>query len=454
LCSTVADLCGTPCFDNLKFQVFFGHLYGRLRYTEGRRPVTYVFLSYLVLLTNITRLVAATTNLYAMYRGDYTHIPSPATQSAVALCTASIEYAGFQVAYIIWGFAAVAFVLIIICIVLAILVTLLLKGIDEWLVKLLLSWWPGLVLAIAIFVLQFLLSKYVFLQNNGEHLRLDNRRFYFVFAYFMFFYNIFLGIFSCVMRIFKAVAVGLIFLARLDNSTLPRKFEFFDPGFTAYQGYIHMEAAHTHPVAIIFIRILTALSRERNKNTIAEKQFEAFNLAVSVDGDEAIKECNYHCKSSIIRAVISICCSCCCKLWPFQNLLSFILQVRIYRKGFIQSIRMARLEGIRIPISDKPITDFDLVKAQRERNKLREEEAMRDYAAPNPHNGVVAIRSMLGSKKKLKITNELNKNGSRKCNMFRKLKNRSGCQNLAVPENGLQELNDYTLQLYIKHDFV
>ena len=59
---------------------------------------------------------------------------------------------------------------------------------------------------------------------------LCGRSVYFNFAYFMFFYNIFLGLISCLQRILKAMFVGIVFLSRLDNSTLPRRFEFFDPG--------------------------------------------------------------------------------------------------------------------------------------------------------------------------------------------------------------------------------
>lgn len=56
------------------------------------------------------------------------------------------------------------------------------------------------------------------------------RSLYFNFTYFMFFYNIFLGLASCLLRILKAMFVGIVFLSRLDNSTLPRRFEFIDPG--------------------------------------------------------------------------------------------------------------------------------------------------------------------------------------------------------------------------------
>ncbi|KAJ8298345.1 hypothetical protein KUTeg_024876, partial [Tegillarca granosa] len=84
----------------------------------------------------------------------------------------------------------------------------------------------------------------------------------------MFFYNIFVGLISCLMRVLKAILLGALFLPRLDHSTLPRKFQWFDPGFDAYCGYMHVESAHSHPVVMVFISILQAArlqKLERNK---------------------------------------------------------------------------------------------------------------------------------------------------------------------------------------------
>lgn len=99
---------------------------------------------------------------------------------------------------------------------------------------------------------------------------MDNRRLFFIFTYFMFFYNIFIGIFSCLMRIIKAIILGALFLPRLDHSTLPKKFQRMDPGFDAYCGFMHVESTHTNPVAMVFISILqaeslTALKKKEKK---------------------------------------------------------------------------------------------------------------------------------------------------------------------------------------------
>lgn len=58
----------------------------------------------------------------------------------------------------------------------------------------------------------------------------SSRRGFFIITYFVFFYNTFLGVISCLLRIIKAIVLGALFLGRLDHSTLPRRFQLFDPG--------------------------------------------------------------------------------------------------------------------------------------------------------------------------------------------------------------------------------
>ncbi|CAL1530291.1 unnamed protein product, partial [Lymnaea stagnalis] len=197
-------------------------------------------------------------NLFALYKGDFSGIPPPMTQGAVSLCVGCIKFAGFQVGYILWGYILSLIVFFLIALILGSIITLLTNAVVDWLVNKVLQIW---------FVhISKLLARYAFLQGDGAHLRLDNRRLFFIFTYFMFFYNIFLGLVSCLLRIIKAAVVGTLFLCRLDRSTLPRNWESFDPGFNTYQGYIHMEAAHTNPTVNVFIRLLKSLSQSRKSS--------------------------------------------------------------------------------------------------------------------------------------------------------------------------------------------
>ncbi|KAK3770646.1 hypothetical protein RRG08_052985 [Elysia crispata] len=332
----------------------------------------------LSLLTILHMLSSFRTNLFAMYRGDFKEIPPPSEKSAVSLCVGSMKYAGFQVAYIVWAYIITCLILFIISFVLAIVIVLLINGNTDWLINKVLQVWPGVVIAMVLMLLQILLAKYIFLQEGGEFLRLDNRHSYFIFTYFMFFYNIFLGLLSCLLRIIKAIAIGTIFLARLDNSTLPRKFEFFDPGLNAYFGYIHMEAAHTHPVVNVFLRLLTSLSQERKRKS-PDPSMEMIDMpdsksAHSEDDLKKSKPCGVNPAARFNWLVLYT---------LLQN-----PQVRMYRKGFIQAIKKARREGLKIPISDKPISDFDLVQLQKEKEEQKQANQAMANGKDQTHQGI------------------------------------------------------------------
>ncbi|KAH9491810.1 hypothetical protein Btru_029567 [Bulinus truncatus] len=280
-------------------------------------------------------IMSLKTNLMAVYKGDYSHIPSPSTKSASSLCLGSMKYAGFQVAYIVWAYIISCLIIFIICINLSVIILLLLNGITDWLINKVLQIW----------------------------------RFYFIFTYFMFFYNIFLGLISCLMRIIKAMIVGTLFLARLDNSTLPRKFEFLDPGFSAYQGYIHMEAAHTHPVVLVFIRLLVSLSKSRKMGDGDCVKIDMSKTDETATGPDSKQNGNVkdieNCRPVNIAARFN---------WHVTYTLLLNPQVRLYRKGVFQAMKKAVAEGRKIPISDKPLTDFDLIKTQEEREQERLDE--------------------------------------------------------------------------------
>lgn len=88
---------------------------------------------------------------------------------------------------------------------------------------------------------------------------LKNIRGFFVFAYFNFFFDCFLGIVSCALRVSKASIAAIIFLPRLDYCIFGRSLEKLDSGFISYVSFIHMECLHTHPVLIFFC----SLAREK-----------------------------------------------------------------------------------------------------------------------------------------------------------------------------------------------
>jgi hypothetical protein len=54
----------------------------------------------------------------------------------------------------------------------------------------------------------------------------------------------------------KSAIAGIIYMCRLDYSSMGRKLETFDADFSAYCGFMHMECAHRHPVLLYFSSLL------------------------------------------------------------------------------------------------------------------------------------------------------------------------------------------------------
>ncbi|KAL5004400.1 hypothetical protein ScPMuIL_017856 [Solemya velum] len=225
--------------------------------------VTVACLSGILMILHAMTSIRA--DILALYRGDYSNLPRAETLNNAGLLVGCMRYAGYQVGYIGWGFVVQFIICFLVTFVLAVLITLIRWGITDWLVEILMTVWPAVLVTLVLYIVQRLLAKFLFLRDSANSLAINNRRVFFIFVYFMFFYNIFLGLVSCLLRIVKSVVIGALFLPRLDRSTLPRRFEFFDPGFAAYLGFIHVEKAHTHPVAIVFCKILLAMYHDSVK---------------------------------------------------------------------------------------------------------------------------------------------------------------------------------------------
>ena len=101
--------------------------------------------------------------------------------------------------------------------------------------------------------------------RHGTMMVLRNLRIYFLFTYFNFFFDCFLGIISCGFRFLKSWLITFIFLPRLDYCTFGRSLEKLDSAFIPYVSFIHMECLHTHPVLIYFCSIINEQINKRDQ---------------------------------------------------------------------------------------------------------------------------------------------------------------------------------------------
>lgn len=121
----------------------------------------------------------------------------------------------------------------------------------------------------------FLLKKnlvFFFKFRHGKTMALKNLRAFFVFSYFNFFFDCFLGIVSCSLRVTKASIAALVFLPRLDYCIFGRSLEKLDPGFISYVSFIHMECLHTHPVLVYYCALVNEKILKREQYSKSNKR--------------------------------------------------------------------------------------------------------------------------------------------------------------------------------------
>ncbi|EDO45675.1 predicted protein [Nematostella vectensis] len=207
------------------------------------------------------------THVMCLQKGDKSFLPADTLKKTPSNMTlAGLKYSGYQVAYIAWAFVIAHFVIFLVLAILGIeFIQPIVDGsMDSLVWAQVLKIWPAIFVSLMIILIQFLLAKFVFLIDNGSYLALDNRRLFHICTYFLFFFNIFLGLASCLLRIIIGSALGIVFLARTQKSVISRDYEDRDPGFHAYVGYLYLEHTHSNPVLVTFSRLLVMSLRQKD----------------------------------------------------------------------------------------------------------------------------------------------------------------------------------------------
>lgn len=114
--------------------------------------------------------------------------------------------------------------------------------------------WP-LAVSLLLYVVQLVLVR-VFMQAPDGAYSVVNQRLFHTLDYFLFFINIFVGVYSFVLRLSLNMVHGLVFISRLDKSMLGRGYELLDPGYRTYVGFLLLENSYSNPTAMTFVRLL------------------------------------------------------------------------------------------------------------------------------------------------------------------------------------------------------
>eukprot|EP00057_Strongylocentrotus_purpuratus_P019461 XP_011673935.1 PREDICTED: stimulated by retinoic acid gene 6 protein homolog isoform X2 [Strongylocentrotus purpuratus] len=229
---------------------------------------------------NFVTFVAYRRNTLRLWRGDKSFCPKE-NFSNTTLVVSSLKYSGFHIAFVLWGFILLQLTLwLLTFLVIYLLILPIINREENWAWRLIKNQWLSVVVYLVVYYSQVISAKFLFLQQRGKELSIDNRRLFHVQVYFFFFVNVILGLASCLLRIFKSVLFGLLLVGRIDRCLLMRGFELYDSGYKAYLGFLQLEVVHTHPVVITFCHYLLKTQRDKKDKVFEFSEDEEVDLPI------------------------------------------------------------------------------------------------------------------------------------------------------------------------------
>ncbi|KAM9207226.1 stimulated by retinoic acid gene 6 protein-like [Dugong dugon] len=193
------------------------------------------------------------------------HNPS-SSESVVAIA----RYSGWQIAYILWGYLIMHVVhslcgmMVMYGLVLPIMHN---KGLE--MLQGLGIGTLTIAVVVGLMILQVWIAASFFLQpkmgtaDKQKPLALNNRKAFHNFSYFLFFYNVLLGLGACLSRLLITCILGTWLIARIDRTIMQKGYEKADMGFRAWIGMLYVDHYHTNPVLVSFCHILMTGHKER-----------------------------------------------------------------------------------------------------------------------------------------------------------------------------------------------
>ncbi|XP_023616133.1 stimulated by retinoic acid gene 6 protein-like isoform X5 [Myotis lucifugus] len=192
---------------------------------------------------------------------------NPSSSGSVA---AIARYSGWQIAYILWGYLSIHVVQSLCGMV--IVYSLVLPIIHNQGREMLQGLGIGILtisIVLGLMILQVWIAASFFLQpkmgtaDKQKPLALNNRKVFHNFNYFLFFYNVLLGLGACLSRLLISCILGTWLIARIDRTIMQNGYEGADMGFSAWVGMLYVDHYHTNPVLVSFCHNLLTGLRER-----------------------------------------------------------------------------------------------------------------------------------------------------------------------------------------------
>ena len=202
--------------------------------------------------------------------GDRSFLPKTLYAPSFAIAD-GLKYAGYQVAYMLlaWCLFTVLMCAVDLFVTLTIVLPIM-KIYDDffWVPIFLPVLWPILI-TISIYLVQVLCVR-LFFQVEGSRYAIQNRRVFHNIDFFFFFINIYVGIYSFFQRLIQNIGLGVIWISRLDKNMMSRGYEYMDPGYRAYVGFLLLDYHYSNPTVITFTEFLM---QDLHAQNMAEKAF-------------------------------------------------------------------------------------------------------------------------------------------------------------------------------------
>uniref|UniRef100_A0A8C8RFU5 Stimulated by retinoic acid gene 6 protein-like n=1 Tax=Pelusios castaneus TaxID=367368 RepID=A0A8C8RFU5_9SAUR len=216
--------------------------------------VSYVFHILACYRKHIKRLWAGEKNFLPLRSRE----PSP-SQSVAAIA----RYSGWQIAYILWGYLILHVVQFLFGVMIMYSFILpiqhgegleVAKGLGIAILTIGIA--AGLMITQILIAASFFLQPKILPDDKQKPLALNNRKAFHNFNYFLFFYNVLLGLGACLFRLLCSVILGTWLIARIDRTIMQKGYEAADMGFNTWIGMIFMDHYHTNPTLLSFCHIL------------------------------------------------------------------------------------------------------------------------------------------------------------------------------------------------------
>uniref|UniRef100_A0A2K5IX12 Stimulated by retinoic acid gene 6 protein-like n=1 Tax=Colobus angolensis palliatus TaxID=336983 RepID=A0A2K5IX12_COLAP len=216
-------------------------------------------------------LVCYRKHIKRLWAGDKHFLPlkfhNPASSASVV---AIARYSGWQIAYILWGYLIIHVVQSLCG--MAVMYGLVLPIVHNQGLEMLQGLGIGILtisIIVGLMILQMWIAASFFLQpklgtaDKQKPLALNNRKAFHNFNYFLFFYNVLLGLGACLSRLLISCLLGTWLIARIDRTIMQNGYEGADMGFSAWIGMLYVDHYHTNPVLVSFCHILIANHKEK-----------------------------------------------------------------------------------------------------------------------------------------------------------------------------------------------